>query len=245
MGGQNHQPTNTKITAASAWLSQRVGEGFIRALEANNHLENAIMLGMNKLHIEDLVASLNGTPAEHLAKAIEQLKYSLNTLGDIQVGFNRLLDVAAIEGYKGNPLASKLGTLNLKTKFEGILIQPYSNNSVWNELEKRIEKLNILETLAWEAKQFKRLEPPTHDLVVTLQECLRIAEMENGRAMADAIENNEVPIRQYYAQVFSLWNTLHAMFLYSALMMTELFYRANAYPSLLEFDPASVNVSAA
>ena len=63
--------------------------------------------------------------------------------------------------------------------------------------------------------------------------------------MADAIENNEVPLRQYYAQVFSLWNTLHAMFLYSALMMTELFYRVNAYPSLLEFDPASVGVHAA
>lgn len=245
MGGQNHKPTHTRITAVSAWLSQRVGQGFVSVLEANNHLENAIMLGMNKLHIEDLVASLDGTPAEHLAKTIECLELTSKTLSDIQIGFKRLLDVAVLEGYKGNPLASELGSLNLQTQFEGVLVQPYVNNRVWSELESLIKKHNILETLAWEAEQFQQLETPTHYLVATLKECLRIAEIESGRAMADAIENNEVPLRQYYAQVFSLWNNLHAMFLYSALMMTELFYRANAFPSLLEFDPISMNVSAA
>ena len=245
MGGQNHQPTNRKITAVSAWLSQRVGEGFASVLEANNHLENAIMLGMNKLHIEDLAASLTGAPADHVAKTIECLEHSTRNLVEIQTGFKRLLDVAIIEGYKGNPLASKLGSLQLKAGFEGVLVQPFANSRVWNELEDRIQNHNILDTLAWEAEQFKQLEIPTRNLIATLQECRRIAEMESGHAMADAIENNEVPLRQYYAQVFSLWNTLHAMFLYSALMMTELFYRVNAYPSLLEFDPTAVGVRAA
>lgn len=35
------------------------------------------------------------------------------------------------------------------------------------------------------------------------------------------------------------------MFLYSALIMTELFYRVNAYPSLLDFDPIAARVHAA
>ena len=245
MGGQNHQPTSSKITAVSAWLSQRVGEGFASVLEANNHLENAIMLGMEKLHVEDLAASLIGAPADHVAKTIECLERSARTLGEIQIGFKRLSDVATIEGYKGNPLASKLSSLQLKAGFEGILVRPFANARVWDELEVRIQDHNILDTLAWEAEQFKQLEVPTRNLVATLLECQRIAETEGGRAMADAIENNEVPLRQYYAQVFSLWNTLHAMFLYSALMMTELFYRVNAYPSLLDFDPAAMGVQAA
>lgn len=119
------------------------------------------------------------------------------------------------------------------------------NSRVWSELEEHIQKQNILDTLAWEAEQFEQLQMPTRNLIATLQECRRIAETDGGNAMANAIENNEVPLRQFYAQVFSLWNTLHAMFLYSALMMTELFYRTNGYPSLTEFDPASVGACAA
>jgi len=245
MGGQNHQPTNRKITAVSAWLSQRVGEGFVSVLEANNHLENGIMLGMKKLHVEDLAASLIGAPGDHVAKTIQCLERSVKTLSEIEIGFKRLSDVATIEGYKGNPLASKLSSLQLKAGFEGILVRPYANARIWNELEARIQHNNILDTLAWESEQFKQLEEPTRNLMATLLECQRIAETEGGHAMADAIENNEVPLRQYYAQVFSLWNTLHAMFLYSALMMTELFYRANAYPSLLEFNPTAAAVQAA
>ena len=221
MGGQNHQPTNTGITAASAWLSQNVGKGFSLVLEANNHLENAIMLGMDRLHIEDLASSLKGEPVEHIADAIKCLERSEAMLDNIQVGFRRILEVADTIGYKGNPLASKIETFQLKSKFEGVLVQPYANGQVWNELESHIQKHNILDTLRWEAERFKELEIPTKDLISTRRECQRIANNESARKMADAIENNEVPLRQYYAQVFSLWNTFHAMFLYSALMMTE------------------------
>lgn len=229
----------------SAWLSQRVGQGFVSVLTANNHLEDAIMLGMDKLHVEYLAASLSGTPVEHLNKTIDCLRRSINELTEVQIGFKRLLDVAALEGYKGNPLASTLPSLQLKNGFEGVLVKPFANTRVWAELEGRIQRHNILDTLAWEAEQFMQLDDPTRDLIATLEECRRIAIEEGGKTMADAIENNEVPLRQHYAQVFSIWNTLHAMFLYSALMMTELFYRVNAYPSLLEFDPSSISVRAA
>lgn len=242
MGGQNHQPTGTKITAASAWLSQNVGKGFALVLEANNHLENAIMLGMKKLYIEDLTPFLGGTPEEHIEKTITALSQSVDTLEKIQLGFTRLQEVAEIIRYKGNPLSPTIKEHQLKEKFEGVLVKPYCNGKIWEELENHIQEDNILNTLKWEADQFKELCSPTEHLISILLECKRIAQSEGGQAMADAIENNEVPLRQYYAQVFSLWNTLHAMFLYSALMMTELFYQVNAFPSLLEFDPASKEI---
>jgi len=110
---------------------------------------------------------------------------------------------------------------------------------IWRELERRITKDNVMKTLEWEAAQFDAVTQPTQDFLVVMEDCLDIAETEGGMAFVDTIENNEVPVRQYGGQLLSLWNNLDAMFLYSALIMTELFYRANAYPSLLEFDQAN------
>lgn len=245
MGGQNHQPTRSIFTAVSAWLSQRVGEGFAVVLEANNYLEDAIILGMDKLYVEELAPRLSGSPSDHLQKTIGALQRSQKILAQIQLGFSKLLEVARTEGYIGNPLASQLKAFDLSSKFGGVLLQPSVNPQVWHELERRISEDNILKTLEWEASEFDRLIRPTADLIAVMQEGLRLSEREGGRAFVDAVENNELPLRQYYAQVFSLWNYVHAMFLYSALMMTELFYRANAYPSLLEFDLSKAKVYAA
>ena len=245
MGGQNHQPTNRVTTSPSAWLSQKVGEGFMSVLEANNHLENSIMLGMNKVYVEDVTSSIDGPAETHLQRTIDCLQRSKRLIKDIQSGFDRVLQAAASEGYKGNPLAQKLPTLHLQKQFEGSLILPYSNSAVWEELETRIAQSNILDTLRWESQQFSKLEEPTDYLIGIVQSCKNLCERDGEKALVDAIENNEVPLRQFYAQVFSLWNHLHAMFLYSALIMTELFYRVNAYPSLIHFDPASKGATAA
>ena len=237
MGAKNHQPTSTRITAVSAWLSQRVGEGSLLVQEANNHLENAIILGMNKLYVEDLVPSLSGTPCDHLRKTIDTLKRSQEINPQIQLGFARLSEVARIENYVGNPLASRLKAFDLSHRFVGVLVSPTINMQVWRELEHRITNDNIMKTLEWEARQFQTLTQPTQDFSVVIENCLKIATSEGGVAFVDAVEGNEIPVRQYGARLLSLWNNLDAMFLYSALMMTELFYRANAYPSLLEFNP--------
>ncbi|MGH8535186.1 MAG: hypothetical protein ACREXM_01685 [Gammaproteobacteria bacterium] len=245
MGGKNHQPTRQRITAVSAWLSQRIGEGVALVQTSNNHLEDAIMLGMGKLHVQDLVPSLSGTPTEHLLKAIDALGRSQVTLTQIQVGFGRLSDVARIESYSGNPLASQLKSYDLRSKFEGALVRPFANIGIWEELEERITTDNILKTLEWERSQFEMLNQPTFDLIAVMEDCRRISEQEGGHTFVDAVEHNRLPLRQYFAQVFSLWNHLDAMFLYSALMMTELFYRANSFPSLLDFEPAQISSNAA
>lgn len=245
MGGKNHQPTRVSLTAASAWLSQQVGKGCIAVQKANNHLEDAIMLGMGKQYIEDLASDLAGSADAHRTHAIESLDDSLKCLARIQVGFTRLAEAATKEGYKGNPLAGTLPNLKLREAFTGVLVRPFPNERLWAELERRVQTSNVMDTLAWEAAQFDQVVEPTRCLSSTLEECKKIALQEGANAMAMAIENGEVPLRQYFAQVFSLWNSLDAMFLYSALIMTELFYRANAYPSLLDFDPASASVKAA
>lgn len=243
MGGQNHQPTSPDITPSSAWLSRQIGEGIIAVQRANSHLEDAIMLALGRLHITDLVPSLSGAPAEHLELSTGALQLSLTALDNIDVGFQRLASVAEKIGYTGNPLAKSVRGFDLDKLFSGHLILPSINIQVWSELLQHIEGDNILKTLEWERSQFRVLAGPTADLIASTAECQRIASTDGSDAFATAVESNAVPFRQYYARVFSLWNHHHAMFLYSALIMTELFYRVNGYASLADFDPAARQVA--
>ncbi len=245
MGAKNHQPTNRIITGVSAWLSQKVGEGVILVQKSNNHLEDAIMLGMNKLHVEELAIELSGHPAEHIEKSILALNKSAEVLELIQKGFRKLSDVAEEVGYKGNPFASRLGEMNLANAFDGVLVRPYINERAWKEVESRIIRGNILETLEWERQEFMKLHEHTSDFTEVMRQCKEIATTEGGRDFVEAVENNEVPVRQYGAQLLTTWNHLDCMFMYSALMMTELFYKLNAYPSLLEFDPINEGINVA
>lgn len=245
MGAKNHQPTNRKITGVSAWLSQKVGEGVIFIQQANNHLEDAIILGMDKLHVEELVPGLSGHPSEHLDKAISALCQSEETLDKIQQGFLRLSEVAKAEGYKGNPFASKLHEMKLAESFSGTLVQPYINERLWREVEERIVKSNILDALEWEREEFAKLVQYTRDFTEVMRQCKEVASNEGGKSFVDAVENNEIPVRQYGSKLLTSWNTMDCMFMYSTLMMTELFYKLNAYPSLMEFDPINQGISAA
>ena len=133
MGGQNHQPTNTGITAASAWLSKQIGEGFGLVLQANGFLEDAIILGMDNRHLTDIAADVDGNPMDYLTKTITTLKRSVRVLGQIRVGFDRLSEAAAAEKYRGNPLASKLPDFELDRQFDGLLLLPRVKPDVWDE----------------------------------------------------------------------------------------------------------------
>lgn len=245
MGGQNHQPTRPDITPASAWLSQQIGAGIIAAQQANNHLEDAIMVAMGRLHIEDLVPTSSASVSEHLQRSAGALTDGLSILQRIDVGFDRLRIVARDIGYRGNPLAATVRDLRLEDAFAGKLIVPEINRFVWDELLRHIEADNILPTLDWERKQFQQLTAPTAELIAVTRQCMQIAIGEGNASFASAVENNRVPFRQHYARVFSQWNYLSAMFLYSALVMTELYYRVNSFPSLTEFNPAGDEATAA
>ena len=245
MGGKNHQPTNViRLIAPSAWLSKKQSEGLIAVLEANNHLEDAIISAMGRLHVEEFVPKSGDTPTDHLTLTLEKLRASLTKLDDIARAYDNLLDAAAKENYTGNPLASKLKDLDLSGQFAGVLIQPHVNRPAWEGVEARIQEDNILAALRWEKDQFELLRQPTHDLIECIAASASILTATGASRFVKAIEMNEVPLRQRYAKVFSLWNNLDAMFLYSALMMTELFYRSNGFPSLLNGDEPAIAIAA-
>ena len=233
-GGKNHQPTSAvRLIAPSAWLSQRVGLALSEVLQSNNELENAIIVGMERLHVEKLAPSLPGSATDYLKLAIEHLERSLQVVSDIGAAYSNLLLAADAENYKGNPLASRLKEFRLDDAFSGALVLPAINPVAWENLEDRIAQQNILATLAWEATEFKRVIRPTKALIAVLERCSEMAETAGARRMVEAIECNGLMLRQEFAKVFSLWNYLHDLFLYSALAMTELFYRTNAFGSLL------------
>lgn len=239
MGGQNHQPTNRiQLIAPSAWLSKQVGDGFRAVLEANSYLENAIISAMDRLYVEELVPKASTNPVADLTACIEALENSLRRVADIDIGFENLLRAADREGYTGNPLAASCGELGLKARFSKHLVLPAINDAAWNDIESRVQSLNVLGTLRWEREQFRTLVEPTHALLQVMNDCLAIA-TRSPRAFIEAVECNGVALRQRYAQVFSRWNYLHVMFLYSALVMTELFYRSHEYESLTAWSPTA------
>lgn len=241
MGGQNHQPTDPNAAAISALVSQRVGRGFECVLRANSCLENAIIVGMNKLYVEDMAKDVLEDGAEHLREAIASLNDAKEELFGIDAGFNRMFEALKAEGYKGNPLISKLVDFELGSQFSELLVKPTVNETIWKNLEVKISTDYIVETLKWEQSEFRRCLKPLDDLILLLEAGLEIVDTNGARAFVDTVEHNELPLRQYYARVFSFWNYLHNMFLYSSLIMTELFYRSNGIPSLLEFEPVVSN----
>lgn len=243
MGGQNHQPTNqVRLIAPSAWLSQKVGDGFAQVLRANSELENAIIAGMNHLHVEDLAVDVTQSSEAYLGEAIALLRQSLETISAIDQGFANLLSAADEEGYRGNPLASRVREFGLQQQFAGTLVVPSVHGGAWEAIESRIEETNILATLRWEAGQFRNLDEPTRHLITVLEGCLETVRTSGAKAFVERVECNEIALRQSYARVFSMWNYLHAMFLYSALQMTELFYRTNSFGTLLSDEPVGESV---
>jgi hypothetical protein len=237
MGGQNHQPTSSiRLIGPSAFLSQKLGEGFAAVLNSNNELENAIIAAVDKLHVESYAADVCKSPSEYLTRTIAHLEASIGKIDDIQLAYKRLLIAAEAEGYTGNPLASNLEKFKLAQQFSGTLVLPSVNLEAWTPVEKRAAEFNILSTLEWESSEFDRLREPTAQLIAVVRDCQALLDRDGKRSFIEAVEWNKLPLRQSYGRVFSLWNHLHAMFLYSALMMTELFYRANGFPGLLDTD---------
>jgi hypothetical protein len=240
MGGQNHQPTNTiRLIAPSACLSQKLGEGFVAVLQSNNELENAIIAAVDHLHVEHLATLIGNPPADYLDATVARLQESISKVLEIRDAYRHLLEAAAQENYRGNPLASKVESFNLASKFSGTLILPAPNDHAWRGVESRVKDTNILQTLEWESSEFEKLIEPTAALIAVIKEAKALLQKSGKRAFIEAVECNQIALRQHYARVFSMWNHLHAMFLYSALMMTELFYRSNGFQSLLEESTSS------
>lgn len=237
MGGQNHQPTNIKCTASSALLSKEIGRAIIDLQSANNHLEDAIILALRGIDPAGIHERIEATSvAESLRLSSSSLVAMKGRLSHIDDAFDQLLDLCASLGYEGNPLACEIDSFNLQDTFKRHDVLPHVNQEAWNDVATRIRDTNIIATLRWEQGEFQKLSSPADHLISITQQVVDIALNEGDSEVADALEDNGIPYRHHYARVFARWNYLQAMFLYSALMMTELYYRKNGFGSLTTTD---------
>lgn len=234
MGGINHQPTKNRLTAASALLSQQFCQGFTCILKANDSLENALITSMDKLYVEDATSQLQGTPSEFMRDAIVALEQSLDAVENTLAAYSRIMVAAKKEEYTGNSLAGQVRSMGFVSSFEQNIIKPYIQRPLWESIEKRVCEENTFGVLEWEKGEVEKVIPLTRMLIDVMKQCLTVAERNDNQAFTNAIEMNELPLRQQFAQVFSYWGYLQTMFLYAAMIMTELFYRENGYPSLLK-----------
>jgi len=142
-----------------------------------------------------------------------------------------MLKEIAKENYKGNPLAAQLAEYRLGDHLDGNVIQPAVLTSIWHEIEHRIIRVNLPKTFEFERNEFLKLKEPTDDLIHVFETMKEAAERD---ILIDAVEENQIPMRQYFARLFSRWYYLSTMFLYSALISTELAYQEQGYGTLTE-----------
>lgn len=168
-----------------------------------------------------------------LDQGIEYLRTSLKKIDEIAEAYNILLNKAVELGYTGNPLAPQLSELGLKESLEGKILQPKVVSPIWEEIEGRFQRDNLLETFRYEQREFAKLEKPTNDLIAVFEACKPAAKQGT---LIEEIEDNKIPMRQYFGRLFSQGYYLATLFLYSSLICTELCYRSEGLDSLGEFE---------
>lgn len=240
MGGINHKPTRTKFTSVSAFLSMKVTEALVAVENANIVLEKAILASCDKpMYVKPgiLRALASGGASAAVNFLDEGVGYLRSSLKDIDVIVNTydiMLEEMAKDGYKGNALATSLAEYRLAGRLDGKVIQPAVLTSIWHEVEHRIIHDNLPKTFEFEREEFRKLKEPTEDLILVFEAMREAAEQDD---LIDAVEENKVPMRQYFARLFSRWYYLSTMFLYSALISTELAYQEKGYGTLAEVPP--------
>ncbi|HSW09864.1 MAG TPA: hypothetical protein VLK32_03050 [Bacillota bacterium] len=237
MGGKNHKPTKKPFLALSAWLSLKVDEGLVHVHEANIALERAFLAVCCS---PDFLMPVSGgdsdnglvgrrAAAEHLARGEQRLQASLSSIHEVLVGYEDLLNKMEEAGYSGNPLAQKLGQLALADRFTGVVIEPEVLDGPWRRVETWMQYGNLPEAFRREAEEFARLREVTEDLLRAWHKCQEAA--EEG-TLVDAVETNTIPLRRHFARLFSRRYYVATLFLYSALISTELAYMEQGLPSL-------------
>lgn len=197
--------------------------------------EASILLHQANICIENAILADLGTHVEQsgnwMSEAFRQLSLFRDKVEEVVRVWDGLLEKVQKLGYKGNPLTPQVCALKLDRLFEGTLLQPRIMSPVWQDLVSRIASENLIPTFQWERDMFRQLHGPVERLLGVLETC-RSAALKGK--LVDQVEGNRIPLRQYFGAVFSGWYYVSCVFLYSAMICTELFYRANGLGSLAE-----------
>jgi hypothetical protein len=240
VGGINHKPTKKVFTSISAFLSMKVTEALVAVENANIALEKAILASCDKPMyvkpeiLQNLTSGGGLTSVNFLNQGIEYLRSSLEHIDLIVNTYDIMLEEMAKKGYKGNALATSLAEYRLAARLNDKVIQPTVVTHIWHEVENRIIHDNLPKTFEFERGEFCKLREPTENLILVFEAMREAAEQDN---LIDAVEENKIPMRQYFARLFSRWFYVSTMFLYSALISTELAYKEKGYGTLAEVPP--------
>lgn len=236
MGGINHKPTRKKFAVLSALLSKKVTEAFVATHMANIMIEHVLIASSNEgdyLIPKEVRNQINDLAKAqfYLSEAIRQLEEALKGLEEVDEMYDLLIDALAQDGYQGNPLAPRIYDLHLREQFDGTIILPHLLVDVWDEIASKIEAENLPATFQFEQSLFRNLQPLIYDLLDVLK---RAREVVGSGQFIEALESNTLPLRTYFARVFSYLYYVMTTFLYSTLISTELFYQSEGLPSLVE-----------
>lgn len=214
-----------ELIPVSARLSRSTDEAAICLHQANMAIEDAILAE----YAGDRVGS-----QQHVAQAIAHVKDFKQKLAAIDAAWKAMFHEMERVGYKGNPLAATLHQLRLRESFSHRLLPPAIATEAWQELELRFQKHNLPQTFAWERSLYEAMQEPADNLIAVLEVCRAAAE---AGKLVESVELNVIPLRQYFAPLYSMWHYASQVFLYSAMICTELFYRTHALGSLAETPP--------
>ncbi len=220
MGGINHQPTNQVSNDLTVPASAALSHGMIKFLEANAHIEDAIVFesrefGAAKSKIQLAVASLEASIiqsyvamhfVERLIQAIERPDY-----------------------YPFEVLTSRPVHLAETLVGHGMLPNSAATESAANTLEAGDYHKSFHSYL----EQLSKVVASVNGVKDVLNNYLDSEKSNQGYFWME-VENGRLPFRQAYAKALTNWLNFMASWQTTALISTEVHLKAINAPSLLE-----------
>jgi hypothetical protein len=220
MGGINHQPTKGQMVF-STMLSQYFTGSLAKLMLANYELEHALLSefdGAPPTRIVFLIDRARRELADSkqlLVNAIDAIDYLVAQMGKLEyVDPSRSM----VSDYKslGNDL-SQQGLIPL-------------NEQIWYMISQVRQKEAFFGVCRLFRERFLDLITQTEDLEAMFDLARRYA--EDGM-LIPAVDENRIPFRQSFFQLLTKVIETLTMFLHSAVMSTEMYYRQEGYGSLI------------
>ncbi len=214
MGGINHQPCRNYMEKSTA-LSRSVSEAYSSLWDANIGIEDIIL------------AELSHKKSSSYNAVLASLEHSVDSLGRADNDFNQLLQ-------KMNQLHFDLkpATINFKHITEQWEQDGFIKNDVfWQEIVALYREGGFRNAIGTLQNKFIAVRNETRELLGVLTHHRQ--SVAEGSFMID-VEENKIPLRQYFAKTLTCWDGALSLFRYSSLISTELYLQDMGYPSLVD-----------
>ncbi len=216
MGGKNHQPCR-KYIRESIMLSKATSDILAKLEIANSLLEDVLLAELNgenkSRYMKDILKYL----IESKNKTEEALKY----INCILVKMDKLK-------FQDSEMLNEI--LALKDAFIELEIIPRREFSAWEITASILEKEGFKGIFIYFHKLLEKIKENLQELIELFVKGQEYTEKGN---LLEAIETNELPIRQSFVKVYLAYLDFSAIFTCSSIISTEVYLRTNGYPSLL------------